>query len=264
MKNFFVAVLLISGLFAAGIAALLWDYFYYPLIDYKAKNTAIAHLKASFKEDFVIDAVTYSKPFGDDKGSYDITAHPTKKQEIKLRMTVSQDFKMNQESFKETMWRYDTNLEYVPLIGALSPGFSSYAVNAHIPEELINKYLVETPYSDIRKLHENVTEEYLFMGAMADPDFTEQRALEYGYRAVEFMKTRHLKNALIEIDFYPRSLVERLGENDRKIGVFDFRHKFGGDALQFRIEFDTRRAKKALNEFNSPEDLKPFLTYYRH
>ena len=121
MKTVIIVVLSIFGLCAAGLAALLWDYIYYPLIEDKAENKAIAHLKATFREDFVINEVTYSKPFGADKGRYSITAHPMAKPEIEFSMYVAQDLSVDQDSFKESKWRYDTILEYVPLIDAMSP-----------------------------------------------------------------------------------------------------------------------------------------------
>lgn len=53
------------------------------------------------------------------------------------------------------------------------------------------------------------------MGVLIDRDFSEQRALEYGYRVVEFMKKGSLKDAAIEINFYPKSLIESLVEKSR-------------------------------------------------
>lgn len=260
-----VVVLSIIGFCAAVLASPFGDYIYYPLIENKVEKKAIAYLKSSSQEDFVIDDVTYSKPFGEDKGKFFITAHTTAKPEIELFMNVNQDLSMDQESFKESKWRYDTILEYVPLIDEISPGFSSYAVNMYIPEELFENYPIETKYGEIRKLHEKVTEEYLFMGTLVDSDFTEQRALEYGYHVVEFMKRRDLKDAAIEINFYQQGLKERLGENERKISIFKLQHQFINDALPYRIEFDTRfgKTKTALDEIKSPDDLKPFLNYGR-
>lgn len=221
VRNAVLFVLLITGLFTVGLAALLWDYIYYPLIESKAEERATAYLKASFPEDIVIDEVTYSKPFGDDEGKYFITAHPMAKPEIELSMNVFQNLSVDEKSFKESKWRYDTILEYVPLINEMSPSFSLYAVNMFIPAELLNNYPIDTKYGDIRKLHENVTEEYLFMGVLIDRDYSEQRALEYGYRVVEFMKKRGLKDAAIEINFYPRSIMERLVEKKPKFDVFE-------------------------------------------
>ncbi|TXK68226.1 hypothetical protein [Paenibacillus sp. N3.4] len=180
MKLVISVVLIIFGVFAAALTALLWDYIYYPLIASTAEESAIAYLKASFPEEVAIDDVTYSKPFGNDEGEYFITVHPTAKPEIKLSMNVSQDFNVDEKNFKKSKWRYDTILEYVPLINEMSPGLSSYAVNMFIPADLLSSYPAETKYGEIRKLHENVTEEYLFMSVLIDRDFSEQRTLEYG------------------------------------------------------------------------------------
>ncbi|NOU95931.1 hypothetical protein GC093_22310 [Paenibacillus sp. LMG 31456] len=138
MKTVISVVLIIVSLSAAGLAALLWDYIYYPLIENKAEERTIAYLKALFPEDVVIDDVTYSKPFGDDEGKYFIKAHPTAKPEIELSMNVFQNLSLDEKSFKESKWRYDTILEYVPLINEISPGFSLYAVNMFIPAELLS------------------------------------------------------------------------------------------------------------------------------
>lgn len=100
------------------------------------------------------------------------------------------------------------------------------------------------------------------MAVLIDRDFSEQRALKYGYRVVEFMKKRGLKDAAIEINFYPRSLIESLVEKKPKFDVFDFRSEFFNETLPYRIDFDTRNkriTKIGLDEIKSPEDLKPFL-----
>lgn len=262
MKSLIQIVLIIIGLFVVSIIVLLWDYIYYPLIESKAEERTKSYLKASFPEGIVIDDVTFSKPFGDTEGEYQITAHPKANPEIELYVDVFQNFSIDEKSFKESKWRYDTILEYTPLQNEISPDFSSYAVNISIPDELLENYPIETNYGDIRKLHENVTEEYLFMAVLIDRDFTEKRALEYGYRAVEFMKKRNLKDAVIEIDFYPRSLIESFVEKNPKFDVFDIRSEFIYEAIPYRVIFDTRNkwlTKTGLEEIKSPEDLKPFL-----
>ncbi|MFC5452570.1 hypothetical protein ACFPOG_30660 [Paenibacillus aestuarii] len=265
MKKVLIIILAIFGLFAIGFMAIIWDYIYYPMIKYKAEDKAFLHLKTTYQEDFVIDSVTYEKQFGEHTGSYYITAHPKAHKDIDFSMYVGQDFKVSNDSYKESKWRNDMIQEYAPLIDALSPGFRSYAVNLPIPEGLINKYNIETNYGDIRKQNEN-NEEYLFMGAAVDAGFNEQQSLEFGYRVAEFMKQRNLKNASIEINFYPKSFLDGLDENNRRMSVFDFRSKFFKDSLPFRISYDSRinKTKTSLTEVKSPEDMKPFLVYTRN
>ncbi|MCY7486904.1 hypothetical protein [Paenibacillus alvei] len=124
-------VLIIIGFFVVILMSLLWDYIYYPLIESRAEQRAISYLKTSFPEAIVIDDVAYSKPFGEDEGKYSIIAHPKAKPEIGLFMDVFQNFSVDERSFKESKWRYDTILEYTPLINEISPDFSLYAVNVY-------------------------------------------------------------------------------------------------------------------------------------
>ncbi|MVQ35027.1 hypothetical protein GON05_10205 [Paenibacillus sp. MAH-34] len=264
LKAFLVVFISVFGLIAAIFIAVLWDYIYYPIIGFKAEHAAVVYMKS---EDFLIESVAYSKQFGEDKGKYLVTAHPATRPQLKFYVSVSQDFKVDEHSFKESKWRYDTIKEYAPLISQLSPGFDCYAVNINIPKELLDKFSAETQYKDIRKLHEHATEEYLFMGMAVDPYFTEQRALEYGYLVTEFMKQRALKDASMEIIFYPKSFIESLGNDIRKNDVFTMQSdtmnsKFYREALPFKIQFDTRtgKTKTTLDLIKSPEDMKPFLT----
>ncbi|MFC5451139.1 hypothetical protein [Paenibacillus aestuarii] len=157
------------------------------MFNYKAEAKALGYLKTTYQEDFIIDSVTYEKQFGERAGSYYITGRPTANKDIEFSMHVGQDFKVSDDSYKESKWRNDSIQEYAPLIDVLSPGFRSYAVNLPINEGLINKYNIETKYGDIRNQDEN-NEEYLYMGSSVDAGFNEQQALESGYRAAQFMK----------------------------------------------------------------------------
>lgn len=88
MRNIF---LFIPAFFLFLIILLLSDYFYFPLISFKAENTAEKFLEEKYGEDFIIDTSSFSKPLGYEKGIYRIFTHPSNDPNVSVQIIVSED-----------------------------------------------------------------------------------------------------------------------------------------------------------------------------
>ena len=101
MRIITIALLAIPGFFILIFSIASFDYFYYPIISFKAENAAEASLEEKYSVDFVIGESTYSKPLGDDFGDYHIIAHPKKNPDLEVTVSVGEDM----EPLYDTIWK---------------------------------------------------------------------------------------------------------------------------------------------------------------
>lgn len=90
MRIITIALLAIPGFFILILTIASFDYFYSPVISFKAENAAEASLEEKYNIDFMIDESTYSKPLGEDFGYYHI-AHPKKNPDLEVAVSVDED-----------------------------------------------------------------------------------------------------------------------------------------------------------------------------
>jgi hypothetical protein len=228
MRKILVILLIIPVFFLFIIGLVLFDYIYYPLISSKAEKTAEKSLEKKYGEDFVIDEASFSKPLGDDIGTYRIDAHPANSPKLTVRISVTEDMEAMSDDYLEMKWRAELNDQfgsiYTELYGTRKK--YSYMVNASFPENAQTKYNKSNTYQDI---------------------FEQDQELEY---------------FSIDINYFNKKLQQEISSIDKKLNYNDFssKHlKLRDYVFHFSYDSGDGGDKNRLDELKSSADLKQYL-----
>ncbi|WP_390287627.1 hypothetical protein [Ureibacillus sp. GCM10028918] len=83
----------------------MFDYIYFPLLGSKAEAAAERYLEEKYEEEFVIDTSSFSKPLGNDMGTYKIDSHPTKNPKLTVRISIDEEMRPISDNYLDMKWR---------------------------------------------------------------------------------------------------------------------------------------------------------------
>lgn len=264
IKLVLLALLAIPAFFILILTIASFDYFYYPIIGFKAENAAEASLEEKYNEDFVIDESTYSKPLGNDFGDYHIIAHPKKKPDLEVTVSVSEDMEPFYDTYLHMHWRDELNtrfgLLYEELYGTVEN--YSYMVNVTFSDEIEARYDHTDTYEDILQKEANGIGNIVFANVILESSNNINDQLEKIYKMIQHFKEQNLNYFNIEIVFFNEDLQKQLTKRDRKLPYNEFNFKHIDDrAAGFYFSFESEDAEsvKELNQLKTPADLKQYV-----
>lgn len=264
MRIITIALLAIPGFFILMFTIASFDYFYYPIISFKAENAAEASLEEKYNVDFVIDESTYSKPLGDDFGDYHIIAHPKKNPDLEVTVSVSEDMEPLYDTYLEMHWRDELNtrfgLLYEELYGTVEN--YSYMINVTFSDEIEAQYDHTDTYEEILQKDANGIGNIVFANVILESPNSINDQLEKTYKMIQHFKEQNLNYFNIEIVFFNEDLQKQLTKRDRKLSYNKFNFKHLDDrAARFYFSYESEDAEsiKELNELKSPADLEQYV-----
>ncbi|MER2029590.1 MAG: murein transglycosylase [Solibacillus sp.] len=264
IKMVLLALLAIPAFFILILTIASFDYFYYPIIGFKAENAAEASLEEKYNEDFVIDESTYSKPLGNDFGDYHIIAHPKKNPDLEVTVSVSEDMEPFYDTYLEMHWRDELNtrfgLLYEELYGTVEN--YSYMVNVSFTDEIEARYDHNDTYEDILQKEANGIGNIVFANVILESSNNINDQLEKIYKMIQHFKEQNLNYFNIEIVFFNEDLQKQLTKRDRKLPYNEFNFKHLDDrAARFYFSFESEDAEsvKELNQLETPADLGQYV-----
>jgi hypothetical protein len=264
MRKTLFVLLIISVFFLFVIGALLFDYIYYPLVSSKAEKVAVKHLEEKYKEDFVIDESSFSKPLGDDMGTYRIDSHPVKNPKLTVRISVSEDMQPLSDDYLHMKWRAELNEQfgavYKELYGSVEN--YSYMVNVSFPDEANSKYNISNNYQEIFEHEHKGMGNIVFANVLLSSSNEMDNQLDQAYQLIHYLKDQELQYFSIEIIYYNENLKKDISETDKKLSYRDFsnQHLKRRDYV-FDFSYDSRNEgdKQKLEAIKTSNDLKQYL-----
>lgn len=264
MRIITVALLAIPGFFILMFAIASFDYFYYPVISYKAENAAEASLEEKYNVDFVIDESTYSKPLGEDFGDYHIIAHPKKNPDLEVAVSVGEDLEPFYDTYLEMYWRDELNTQfgllYEELYGTVEN--YSYMVNVTFSDEIEAEYDHTDSYEKILQKEANGIGNIVFANVILESSDDMNGQLEKAYKMIQHFKELNLNYFNIEIVYFNEDLQKQLKKRDRKLSYNEFIFKHLDDrAARFYFSYESEDAEsiKELNQLKSSADLEQYV-----
>lgn len=264
IKIVLLALLAIPAFFILILTIASFDYFYYPIIGFKAENAAEASLEEKYNEDFVIDESTYSKPLGDDFGDYHIIAHPKKNPDLEVTVSVGEDMEPLYDTYLEMHWRDELNtsfgLLYEELYGTAEK--YSYMVNVSFSEEIEAAYNHNDTYEEILQKEADGIGNIVFANVLLESSDEMDDQVEKAYKMIQHFKEQNLNYFSIEIVYFNEDVQKQLTKRDRKLPYNEFNFKHLDDrAARFYFSYKSEDAEsvKELNQLKSPADLERYV-----
>lgn len=268
MRIITIALLAIPGFFILILTIASFDYFYYPVISFKAENAAEASLEEKYNIDFVIDESTYSKPLGEDFGYYHIIAHPKKNPDLEVAVSVDEDMEPFNDTYLEMHWREELKtrfgLLYEELYGTVEK--YSYMVNVSFSEEIKAAYNHNDTYEEILQKEANGIGNIVFANVLLESPDQMDDQLEKAYKMIQHFKEQNLNYYNIEIVYFNENLKKQLKKKDSKLTYNEFLFKHLDErAVRFYFSYDSEDEEsiKELNQLKSPADLEQYLKEIR-
>lgn len=268
MRIITIALLAIPGFFILILTIASFDYFYYPVISFKAENAAEASLEEKYNIDFVIDESTYSKPLGEDFGYYHIIAHPKKNPDLEVAVSVDEDMEPFNDTYLEMHWREELKtrfgLLYEELYGTVEK--YSYMVNVSFSEEIKAAYNHNDTYEEILQKEANGIGNIIFANVLPESPDQMDDQLEKAYKMIQHFKKQNLNYFNIEIVYFNENLKKQLKTKDSKLTYNEFLFKHLDErAVRFYFSYDSEDEEsiKELNQLKSPADLEQYLKEIR-
>ena len=268
MRIITIALLAIAGFFILILTIASFDYFYYPVISFKAENAAEASLEEKYNIDFLIDESTYSKPLGEDFGYYHIIAHPKKNPDLEVAVSVGEDMDPFNDTYLEMHWREELKTRfgvlYEELYGTVEK--YSYMVNVSFSEEIEAAYNHNDTYEEILQKEANGIGNIVFANVLLEPSNQMDDQLEKAYKMIQHFKEQNLSYFNIEIVYFNENLRKQLKKKDSKLNYNEFLFKHLDErAVRFYFSYDSEDEEsiKELNQLKSSADLEQYLKEIR-
>ncbi|WP_338452903.1 murein transglycosylase [Niallia oryzisoli] len=242
----------------------MFDYIYYPLISHKAEKAAEEYLEEKYGEDFIIEESTFSKPLGDDTGSYHIDSHPEKNPKLTVRISVSEDMKPMSDDYLDMKWRAELNEQfgsvYKKLYGSIVN--YSYMVNVSFPDEAYTKYNIHNTYQEIFEQKHKGIGNIIFANVLLNSSNEMDQHLEKVYELIQYLKVQDLEYFTVQIEYYNEKVSREISAKDRMLGYNHFSNKYLDDRdFIFNYSYDSMD-ENSINQMEAiklPADLKQFL-----
>lgn len=264
MQKSLVLLITIPIFFLFIIGLVLFDYIYFPLISSKAEKAAEKHLEKKYNQDFVIDESHFSKPLGDDMGTYQIDSHPTKNPKLTVHISVNEDMHPLSDDYLDMKWRAELNEQfgsiYKELYGSLEN--YSYMVNVSFPDETYTKYNISNTYQEIFEKEHKEIGNIIFANVLLKTSNEMDNQLDKVYKLMQHLKNQELEYFTIKIEYYNESLEREISNKDKKLDYNDFSNKhLKSREYLFDFFYDSRDegTKKRLGDIKSSNDLKQYL-----
>jgi hypothetical protein len=264
MRKILVFLLIIPVFFLFIIGLVLFDDIYYPLISSKAEKTAEKSLEKKYGEDFVIDEASFSKPLGDDIGTYRIDAHPANSPKLTVRISVTEDMEAMSDDYLEMKWRAELNDQfgsiYTELYGTRKK--YSYMVNASFPENAQTKYNKSNTYQDIFEQDHTGIGNIVFANVLLTSSNEMDQQLDLVYQLIQHLKDQELEYFSIDINYFNKKLQQEISSINKKLNYNDFssKHlKLRDYVFHFSYDSGDGGDKNRLDELKSSADLKQYL-----
>jgi len=246
------------------ISLVLFDYIYFPLIGYKANAVAEKFLEEQYGEDFVIDENEFSKPLGDDTGTYQIRAHPVANPDLTIRISVTEDMEPIWDDYLEIKWRADLNEQFGSIYKEVYGTAESYSymVNVSFPESTYSDYSITNTYQDIFVQEHSGISNIVFANVILNSSNDMDYQLDLAYELVQHLKSQELNYFSIEITYYNEKLQHAVTDQDKNLNYYAFSNKFLKDreyVLDFYSDSMDKESIKKLDQLISPTDLKQYL-----
>ncbi|WP_223589014.1 murein transglycosylase [Neobacillus bataviensis] len=257
-------LLIIPVIFLFIFGVVLFDYIYFPLISSKAEKAAEKHLEEKYNEDFVIDESSFSKPLGDDVGTYRIDSHPKKNPNLTVRISVTEDMEPMSDDYLDMKWRAELNKQFGLVYKGLYDSLEnySYMVNVSFPDETYTKYNISNTYQEIYEQEHKGIGNIIFANVTLNSTNEMDHQLDKVYKLIQYLMAQELKFFSIEINYFDEKLEQEISDKDKKLNYQAFlnKHLKSRDYL-FHFSYDSSDevSKKKLEDIKSSGDLKQYL-----
>ncbi|WP_050180251.1 hypothetical protein [Domibacillus robiginosus] len=264
MRKILVVLLTIPIFFLFIIGLVLFDYVYFPLISSKAEKAAEKHLEEKYNEDFVIDESSFSKPLGDDMGTYQIDSHPVKDPKLTVRISVTEDMQPISDNYLDMKWRAELNEQFGSIYKKLYESLEnySYMVNVSFPDETYTKYNISNTYQEIIEREHKGIGNIIFANVLLNTSNEMDYQLNKVYKLIQYLKNQELEYFTIKIEYFNENLEQEISDKDKKLDYNDFsnKHLKSRDYL-FDFSYDSKDewSKKKMEDIKSSDDLKQYL-----
>ncbi|MDN3017162.1 murein transglycosylase [Paenibacillus sp. BSR1-1] len=264
MPKVLIISLIFPIIFLFIFGLVLFDYIYFPLISSKAEKAAEKHLEEKYNEDFVIDGSSFSKPLGDDAGTYRIDSHPKKNPNLTVHISVTEDMEPMSDDYLDMKWRAELNKQFGSVYKGLyeSHEHYSYMVNVSFPEETFTKYNISNTYQEIFEQEHKGIGNIVFANVMLNSSNEMDDQFEKVYKLLQYLKAQELEYFSIDINYFNEKLELKISDKDKKLNYQAFlnKHLKSRDYL-FHFSYDSRDevSKKKLEDIKSSGDLKQYL-----
>lgn len=262
MRKLLIVLLAIPVFFLLIIGIVLFDYIYFPLISSKAETTADKYLEEKYDEEFVIDESSFSKPLGDDMGTYNIDSHPKKNPKLTVSISVNEDMQPISDDYLDMKWRAELNEQFGSIYKELYGNLEnySYMVNVSFPDEAFTKYNISNTYQEVFEKEHKGIGNIIFTNVLLNDSNEMDHQLDKVYNLIEYLKEQDLEYFTMYINYYNEKLEQAISNKDKKLSYHDFSNKHLKDRA-FVFDFDTKSVedKKMLEDISSSEDLEQYL-----
>ncbi|MDN4494358.1 murein transglycosylase [Ureibacillus aquaedulcis] len=264
MRKLLIVLLAVPVFFLLIIGLVLFDYIYFPLISSKAEAAAERYLEKKYEEEFIIDESSFSKPLGDDMGTYRIDSHPSKNPKLTVRITVDEDMEPVSDNYLDMKWREELNKLFGPVYKELYGSAEKYSfmVNVSFPPKAYVKYNISNNYKEILKEDHEGIGNIIFANVLLTPSKNMKLQLEKAYNLIQYLKKQELEYFTINIDYFNEKLENEISENDKSLDYSSFlnKHLQNRDYV-FNFSYDSRYEgdKQKLEDIKSAKDLEQYL-----
>ncbi|MGG1679507.1 murein transglycosylase [Neobacillus sp. NRS-1170] len=264
MPKALVIFLTIPVIFLFIVGLVLFDYIYFPLISSKAEKAAEKHLEEKYNEDFVIEGSSFSKPLGDDVGTYRIDSHPKKKPNLTVIISVTEDMEPMSDDYLDKKWRAELNKQFGSVYKGLYESHEnySYMVNVSFPEETYTKYNISNTYQEIFDQEHKGIGNIIFANVTLNSSNEMDHQLDKVYKLIQYLMAQELEYFSIDINYFNEKLEQEIFDKDKKLNYQAFlnKHIKSRDYL-FHFSYDSSDevSKKKLEGIKSSGDLKQYL-----
>lgn len=263
MRKILLVLLIIPVFFLFIIGLVLFDYIYFPLVSYKAEEIAEKHLEEKYNEGFVIEESSFSKPLGDQVGTYEIDSYPVNSPNLPISISVTEDMKPLSDDYLDMKWRAELNkqfgLLYKELFGSL--GNYLYMVNVSFPDDTNVKYNISNSYQEIFEKEHNEIGNIIFANVLLSSNDMDYQ-LEKVFKLLQHLKNQELNYFTLDINYYHENLEKKISNKDKHLDYSEFSNKyFESRDYLFYYSYDSRNEidRKKLEDIQSSDDLKPYL-----
>jgi hypothetical protein len=262
MRKILIFLLIIPIFFIFIIGLVLFDYVYFPLISSKAEKAAELYIEEKYDEDFDINKSSFSKPLGDDMGTYRIESHPSKNPKLTVHIHVDEDMEPTSDDYLDVKWRADLNNDFAGVYKKLYGTVEnySYMVNVYFPEEAYTKYNISSTYQEILQQEHHNIGNIVFANVILTSSNEIDQQLTKLFELIQHLKNQELEYFSIDIEFFNEKI--SISAKDKKLDYNNFSNKHLDDRdYVFRFAYDSRdgESQRKLNDIKSGSDLEEYL-----
>jgi len=264
MQKLIIGLLIIPVFFLFIIGFVLFDYIYFPLISHKAEKAAEKYLEEKYGEEFIMEESTFSKPLGDDLGTYRIDSHPAKNPQLTVRISISEDMHPMSDDYLDMKWREELNKQfgviYQELYGSVEN--YSYMVNVSFPDEAYTQYNIHNTYQEIFEQEHTGIGNIIFSNVLLNSSNEMDQQLEKTYKLIQYLKEQELEYFSVQIEYYNEKLTHEISAKDKKLDYNSFSNKFLKDRVfcfDYSYDSNNDNSIKQLADIKYPADLKQYL-----